>query len=118
MIKPILLAAALVGAASSANAYPNDTKNSAAAAQPRPVPSSVVSPEGVPWQFEGAVIHVEFSLDAAGQPRDIKLPKVYDEVLERQLIDAFRRWRFAPVASAPGAKSPRYILPVQLTPKA
>jgi hypothetical protein len=120
MITKSLLIAALAGLAlsSSALAYsPNDTARTPASAVPRPVPASVVQPTGLPLKFADAVINIEFSLDPAGQPRDIKVLRVDDPVLKRQLVAAFKQWRFESAPNAPVASDRRFILPVHLKPE-
>jgi outer membrane biosynthesis protein TonB len=116
-MKSHLLAAALAGAilTSSALAYsPKDKRP--LTPPPRVVPSSVVKPTGLPYKFAGSVINIEFSLDAAGQPQNIKVLWVDDPVLKRQLVAAFRQWRFEVSNSAEGDQ--RFILPVELQPEA
>ena len=117
----LLLAAALAGAALAGNAFaysPKDPASPATTPVPRVIPSSVVRPTGLPLSFAGSVINVEFSLDQAGQPHDVKVLDVDDPVLTRQLVSAFRQWRFAQDASAPSASPKRYILPISLRPEA
>ena len=118
--KSLLLAASLAAAAFTSSAFAsssNDQDNAASAIQPRPVASSIVKPTGLPMQFAGAVVNVEFALDQTGQPRDIKVLSVNDTVLKRQLVAAFQQWRFAPGMNAPATSSKRFILPIQLDPE-
>lgn len=113
----LFLAGALAGVAFVGNAFaysPKDSAGPATTPAPRVIPSSVVRPTGLPLNFAGAVINVEFSLDQAGQPRDIQVLWVGDPVLKRQLIEAFRQWRFAPGVSAPATSPKRFILPIEL----
>lgn len=114
MIKKALLIAALTGVVLTAgNAFAFSSKDSAAA--PRPIPSSVVSPVDLPRSFNGGLINVEFTLDAAGQPRDIQVLHVGDPAVKRQVVAAFSHWRFEQPANATGAK--RFILPLQVNPQ-
>lgn len=117
-MKSLLIAAALAGAlTTSAFAYsPKDAHPLLPA--PRVLPSSVVKPTGLPHNFVGAVINVEFSLDAAGKPQKIKVLWVDDPVLKRQLMAAFRQWRFEPGTKEATENGKRFILPVELKPEA
>src|SRR4051794_12986633 len=101
--KSLLLAASLTATvfASSAFASSLNAQDSAATAtQPRPVASSVVKPTGLPIAFAGATVNVEFALDKTGQPQDVKVLRVNDAVLKRQLVAAVRQWRFEPGVNA------------------
>lgn len=116
--KSLLLAAALAGVAVTGNAFAYSPQATAAAPLPHPIPSSVVKPTDLPRSFAGATVSVEFSLDQAGQPRDIKVLDVRSAVLKRQLVEAFRQWRFEPGVSATGATTKRFVLPIELRPEA
>ena len=114
-MKSQLIAVALAGLAltSSAFAYsPNDARPASPA--PRVLSSSVVKPTGLPYNFKNAVINVEFSLDASGQPRNVKVLWVDDPVLKRQLLAAFRQWRFEVDARDANETGKRFILPIEL----
>ena len=114
MIKKFLLvAAALAGVALTRNTFAYSPNDSAAPA-PRVIPSSVVNPTGLPRNFVGAVIDVEFSLDKKGQPCNINVLRVDNRELEQQLLKAFRQWRFEPGTNDPAANAKRFILPIQI----
>jgi hypothetical protein len=119
MNKKAILLAALAGVALSVNALAYSPKDSTAPATPAPhvVPSSVVQPTNLPRSFAGAVINVEFSLDHAGQPRDIKVLWESDPVLKKQLVSAFRQWRFETAVNDPEVTTKRFILPIKLNPE-
>src|SRR4051812_7914628 len=70
-MKKFLLLAALAGVALTGPVF-------ATAIVPAPVPVKVVNPTGLPPQFAGADIRIQFKLDAAGQPRDIQVLSVQD----------------------------------------
>lgn len=115
----LLLAAALAGVAVTGNAFaysPKDSVKPVITPAPRPIPSSVVKPVDLPRNFSGAVVNVEFTLDAAGQPRDIEVLRVSDPVLKRQLVSAFSQWRFETGASNAAASAKRFVLPIELQP--
>ena len=117
--KTLLLAASFVAAlTSSAFASSPDSRDTAVGAvQPRPIASSVVKPTGLPMEFAGAVVNVEFALDQTGQPQEVKVLRVKDTVLKRQLVSAVRQWRFETGVNAT-ANSKRFILPIRLAPGA
>ncbi len=117
--KSLLLAASLAAAAFASSAFASSSNcqdTTASTLQPRPVASSIVKPTGLPREFTGATVDVEFALDQTGQPRDIKVLRVNDAVLKRQLVAAFQQWRFESGMNAP-ANSKRFILPIQLAPE-
>jgi hypothetical protein len=119
MIKKTLLLAALTGVALTGTAFAYSPAEAAkpAAPTPRVIASSVVHPADLPGCFAGETVSVEFSLDQKGHPRDILVLGVSDPVLKRQLVDAFRQWRFETGAAAPDTAPHRYILPIQLNPE-
>ena len=115
MLKQSLLLAALAGVVlTTTSALAFAPKDATAATAPRPIQSSVVNPTGLPRNFAGEVINVEFSLDAAGAPRDIQVLHVSDPVLKRQLVAAFRQWRFETAAGNATPATKRFILPIEL----
>lgn len=120
MIKKSLLLAALAAIALNASAFAASAPECAACAspaKPRPVAASIVKPSGLPADFAGAVINVEFSLDQAGHPRDIQVLRVNNKVLKQQLVTAFSQWRFEPGVMDVATSSKRFILPVELKPE-
>ena len=114
MINKSLLFAALAGVAvsSSAFAFPvAEAANPAKLPMPKIVTSSIVQPSGLPRDFAGGLVNVEFTLDAAGQPRDIKVLRVDNPVLKRQIAAAFSQWRFTADAAT---TEKRFVLPLQI----
>ncbi len=110
--KSLLLAAALV-AAFSVNASAFSPKESSQPA-PRVIASSVVPLSNLPPTFVTSVVDVEFTLDAAGKPSDIKVRSTNDKAVQKQVVAAFRQWRFETAAgrTADGAK--RYVMPLEI----
>lgn len=118
-MKSLLLVAALTGVSLSRPAFafgPNDQGSVVTTPTPRVVASSVVKPERLPMRFSGAVINVEFTLNAAGEPQDVKVI-TRDEAVKKQLGLAFRQWRFEAGATGADANQKKYILPVHLMPE-
>ncbi len=117
MKKTLLLAAALAGATFTANAFafnPKDATTSAEKPAPRVIASTVVGPSDLPRTFVDSIVNVEFVLDAAGQPHDIKVLAVSDTRVKRQVTAAFRQWRFE-IGSADAVTAPkRFVLPIQI----
>lgn len=116
-MKSLIIAAALASVAVTGNAFAFSPKDAVVPA-PRPIAASVVAPVGLPPAWAGKTVNVEFTLDAAGQPRNIDVLHVNDAVLRRQLVQAFRQWRFEPGVTDPKAAGKHYILPLQLLPEA
>jgi TonB family protein len=114
MINKSLLFAALTGVAVTASAFAFPANDTAKMPAPRPIESSVVKLTGLPREFTGAVVNVEFTLDPSGQPRDIKVLRVNDAVLKRQVVAAFSQWRFTADAVT-GTK--RFVLPLEIRPE-
>ena len=116
--KSLLIAAALAGVSLTTAAFAYPSKD---ATNPPPLPrviaASVVSPTGLPREFEGEIVNVEFRLDRTGQPREIDVLWVHDDVLKKRLVDAFRQWRFELPATGAHNASQRFILPIQLKPE-
>ena len=118
MLNKSLLLAALMGVALTGSAFAFPASDPAGTPAPRPIVSSVVKPTGLPREFAGAVVNIEFSLDQAGQPRDIRVLRVSDPVLKRQVVAAFSQWRFSPGANDAAAAPKRFVLPLELQPEA
>lgn len=83
----------------------------------RPKPLVVVDPVNLPRSFTGGTIDVEFSLDGDGRPRDVRLSSASDATVKEQILKAFSRWRFSPVARPPAGRSRRFVLPLEVRPQ-
>jgi TonB family protein len=79
-----------------------------------PVPASVVSPTGVPLGYEGKTVRISLTIDAAGQPHDIRVISVNDRVLTNSLVAAVSQWRFTPCRANGVAVSTKVVLPLEL----
>ncbi len=117
MKKHLLLAAALAGATLTANAFafnPKSATTSADQPAPRVIAATAVGPRDLPRTFVDSIVSVEFALDPAGQPHDIKVLAVSDTRVQRQVVAAFRQWRFE-IGSADAVTTPRrFVLPIQI----
>jgi len=116
-MKSFLIAAALTSLTLPGSVFAhtlNESTQRATAPAPRPIPATVVKPTGLPLDFSVALINVEFTLDQAGKPSGIKVLSLIDPVLKRQLVAAFRQWRFEPGARDPASTQKRFVLPIEL----
>jgi len=116
MIK-MLFGAALVGGviSTSAMAYTEQASAWPQAALPGvPTVNKVVNPTGLPQRYEGATVDVSMTVDAMGQPRNIKLLNHADPALAKQLISAVSQWRFTPVQKKGVPVATRVVLPLKL----
>jgi TonB family protein len=119
MKKSILLASALIAAvfANSASAYSPKTTAQQLTPAPKLVPAKIVTPSGLPESFSRSIVNVEFSLDASGQPKDVKVLSNADRNVKEQVVKAFKQWKFEPIAAQPGAETPRFVLPLDIVPE-
>jgi TonB family protein len=117
-MKSRILTSALVAVSflGSAFAYTPTPEQAAAAAAARPVPSKIVNPERLPMRYAGSLIQIEFSLDKSGRPQDIKVLSSEEVAVKKQVIEAFRQWRFDGVTEAVAGQK-RFVLPLQLVPE-
>src|ERR1041385_1199324 len=60
-----------------------------------PVPVAVVSPSVAPG-YEGAVVTLEFVVDATGKPVQFAVKETPDSMLASTVLDAVKQWRFKP----------------------
>jgi hypothetical protein len=111
--KSLLVAAALAGAAFSTSAFAYSPKDATKPA-PRVSDSSVVEVTGLPRSFTDSVVNIEFALDAAGKPHDIKVLHVSDANLQRRVIASFSQWRFDVSATKDAVLPKRFILPLEI----
>lgn len=79
-----------------------------------PVVAKVVNPTGLPQRAEGQTIDVAFTVDASGQPRNIRLLGVSDPTLSKSLIPALSQWRFTPVQKNGVPVSTHVVMPIKL----
>jgi TonB family protein len=79
-----------------------------------PVVAKVVSPAGLPQRTEGQTVNVAFTVDASGQPRNIRLMGAADPDLAKSLIPALSQWRFTPVQKNGVPVSTRVVMPLKL----
>src|SRR4051812_568518 len=76
------------------------------------VPTKIVSPTELRRSFKPGKVQIEFSIDPAGQPRDIKVLSNTDRAARQRIIAAFSQWRFE-MNEAPDATK-RFVLPLEI----
>ena len=96
----IIVAVALLGSLLSASAFANPTSacNEVLASQKfvAPVLTKIVPPTELPRNYLGATVMVVLTVDATGQPHDIKVVSEKDRRLTRSLVTAISQWQFTP----------------------
>ena len=80
----------------------------------KPTVTKVVNPTRLPQSAEGATVKVAFTVDANGQPRDIRLLSPADPYLTQSLVTALSQWRFNPVQKDGVPVSTRVVMPLKL----
>jgi hypothetical protein len=113
-MKSTQLAAAVAGICLVSSAFALPTPLPVRSNASQPVPATVVAPIDLPRSLAGAIVNVEFKLDAEGRPQDVRLPSVYDPQVARQIKQAFSQWRFSPAASATTTRDTRFVLPLEI----
>lgn len=78
-----------------------------------PVPVTVVSPS-VGSEYNGASVHLEFVVDAAGKPADFSIKSATDDVLATAVLKAVKQWRFLPAELNGKPVATRVALPVKV----
>lgn len=120
MKKSLVLTAtfAALALASSTFAYHPKDATQPIVAPLKLVPTSFVAPTNLPQTFSQRVLDIEFSLDAAGQPRDIKVLNSNERGVTDQVVKAFKQWKFDAAArgTGPDAATKRFVLPLEIVP--
>ena len=107
--------AALAAVVLTGSAFAYTPSQTAQVHATRLTPTKIVNPTGLPRSFMRGTIHIEFSVDPAGQPRDIKvISNTADQAAKDRIIAAFSQWRFE-MNEAPDA-SKRFVLPLEIVP--
>lgn len=94
---------------------------STAAARPmpvKPVITELVRPTELPRSFQRKVVKVRFALDAQGQPQQIQVLSRTDDRAKEQIVAAFKEWRFDVAALGQDVQSKRFVLPLDIIPRA
>ena len=109
--RQMLLATALVGGLlSSASA----TTRVAPADFAAPSPAKIVAPTGLPRSHIGAVVTLRLTVDASGQPHNIRVLSDRDPVLTKRVVDAVSQWQFSPARQNGVAVGRTIELPLEL----
>ena len=86
----------------------------AAARFDAPAPAKVVSPVDLPRSFMREIVKVTLTVDAAGQPHDIKVVSTKDQAVTKSLVAAVSKWQFTPARENGVAVSCKVMLPLEL----
>jgi protein TonB len=78
-----------------------------------PVPVAVVSPSVAPG-YEGAVVTLEFVVDATGKPVEFVVKDTPDNMLANTVVDAVKQWRFKPAEADGKPVATKVVLPVKI----
>jgi TonB family protein len=79
-----------------------------------PVPASVVSPTDLPPSLKGVIVTLRLTVDAAGNPSNIKIVRGDSEALRRNLVSAVSQWKFKPALKNGVPVATQIELPLQL----
>jgi len=115
-MKSVILSAAILGGLFSVSSFANVIVPTGPAPMKyeAPVPVTVVSPTGLLPRHEGETVTLSLTIDAAGQPHDIRFLQGGDQNLTKRLLPAVAQWKFSP-AKKNGVPVPaKIVLPVQL----
>lgn len=78
-----------------------------------PVPVSVVAPTVGP-EYAGAVVQLEFVVDASGKPASFSVKSASDDTLATAVVQAVKQWRFAPAEKNGFPVATKVVLPVKI----
>jgi hypothetical protein len=82
------------------------------------VVSTLVNPSELPPTFTRRVLDVRFALNEYGEPHDVRVLSMADSKVKKQVVKAFKEWRFDVAALDRNVASQRYILPLDIIPEA
>ena len=119
-MKSIAFGAALLGGLLSTAAFATTTEAhdivTATVAQfVKPAPLKVVTPTGLSRVLVGVTLRLRLTIDAAGQPHDVKVVGPHEDRLTRGVVSAVAQWQFTPALENGVPVSVRAELPLQLT---
>ena len=78
-----------------------------------PVPVAVVTPNVAPG-FEGAIVELEFIVDAKGRPVEFSVKTTPDDTLATTVVEAVKQWRFKPAETDGKPVATKVSLPVRI----
>jgi protein TonB len=78
-----------------------------------PVPIAVVTPSVGPG-YEGAIVQLEFIVDANGKPAQFSVKDTPDDMLARTVVEAVRQWRFKAAQADGKPIATKVLLPVKI----
>jgi TonB family protein len=115
-IKSLVIATALVVGlfSASAYAYTSDAIGQGVQYLQAPVPIKIVSPTGLPYSLKGETVTLLLTIDAAGQPHNIKIVIGDTPMLRRSLVAAVSQWQFTPALRNGVPVSTKIVMPLRL----
>ncbi len=118
-LKRLILSAALLGGvlstsalATTVGAHANITAD--AVRFEAPVVSKMVAPTGLSRRLEGATVMLSMTVDASGQPSNIKVTSNENRALTGRLVSAVSKWQFTPAKKNGVAVPSKVVLPVEV----
>ena len=116
-LKKIILSAALVGGVFSASAFATTVDAHAqvtkAVALEAPVLTKMVSPTKLS-RHHSNIVHITMTVDANGQPGNIKVFSREDAAISGSLVAAVSQWQFTPAKKNGVAVPSKITVPVEL----
>jgi len=78
-----------------------------------PVPITVVTPS-VGSEYNGALVQLEFIVDATGKPAGFNVKSATDDALAAAVVQAVKQWRFKPAVKDGVPVATKVALPVKI----
>ena len=113
-IKSFVITSALVGGLFCSASAVTTVASAKNASFEAPAPASVVSPANLPSSLKGATVTLRLTVDAAGNPSDIKVVGEDNAKVRLSLVSAVAQWKFKPALKNGVPVSSKVVLPLQL----
>jgi protein TonB len=78
-----------------------------------PVPVAVVTPSVGP-EYDGAIVQLEFVVEATGKPANFSVKSTTDNMLAAAVMDAVKQWRFKPAEADGKPVATKVLLPIRI----
>ena len=99
---------------SAALAFPNPNRSNIESENwLPPQPKEIVAPE-IDDHHAGRVVKVRLTVDANGQPQDVRVVSFDDRVIAKEIVKAVSQWTFDPATRDGIAVESRVVLPLQV----
>ena len=116
-LQRLILSAALLGGVLSTSAFATTADAHARVTQAAfeaPAIATVVAPTGLSRRLEGATVILSMTIDANGQPGNIRVTSSEDRKNSERLVAAVSQWHFTPAKKNGVAVPSKVVLPVEL----